>query len=190
LLDFFPNIDDLSLGIRVRVPLNDEVSHSFRKLIHRELFVLLRSGAQGAQLGPCGLLRLREADQTPNLQLGALFLRREELLLILAMLVLVGRKSEDNEREVKHTNVAQALAQVVHLAQVDLEGDRIGLVLQAAQLNDHVARRHPVESVGEAFDTRVLYHKDRVLYPCNAVKYENNGETSVKRGRAYLIIER
>ena len=106
------------------------------------------------------------------MQVRELFARREELLLVLPLLLRRWREAEGNEWEVKDPYVRQVIADVVHLAEVDFEGHGEGLVLLASQLDDHIARGHLIESVRKAFDTRILDNKHWVLHVQNVTKHE------------------
>ena len=98
------------------------------------------------------------------MQVRELLARREELLLVLPLLLRRWREAEGNEWEVKDPYVRQVIADVVHLAEVDFEGHGESLVFLASQLDDHIARGHLIESVRKAFDTCILDNKHWVLH--------------------------
>ena len=95
---------------------------------------------------------------------------REVLFLVL---VSVRGEAESDQREVKRLDIRQIVPHVVHLAQVHLERHTIGWVLNALELNNHVAGRHLIERVRESVHTHVLDHKDWVLTPNTRNSYED-----------------
>ena len=66
------------------------------------------------------------------MQIRAQFTRREELFLVLSLLLRRWCEAESDEWKVKDTNVRQVISNVVHLAQVDLEGHGERIVLLTA----------------------------------------------------------
>ena len=112
----------LRLSVSICVALDDERYHALSEIFHREWLLTLRCRTHNGNLGPGGLFRLRKVDQVEHLQLQALIASREELLLVLSLVDQRRRESECNQREVKDSDVRQVFADIVHLAQVNLEG--------------------------------------------------------------------